>query len=432
MGEVDSRDVNWTIIFIEAGTFNLQVNASGYYYGTDFVVVYESITITVLAREEHDLAVSLETPIILELDKSILLNATVYNVGLNNETDVELQLLINGSIADSTVIPELLTSSSHSIRYLWTPTIEGIYNITAYAPPVPGENIVTNNIKSAVISPPPNIVVVADDDALSSDGRRTCLLEFELALNEAGFDYFVWNETTMGNPPLEFLLKFKMVIWTCGDNLAWAVDPTDAETLQAYLSKGGTILLEGEDIGYDHNSDSFMVNVAHAIFQIDSTGAPGLTVTDPTHPVAIGLPTSFNWAIDPPFDDGVSPTNGGVAVINYTGTNWTAVTVFNGTKIGIGSVVYYAFPLYCLAQPERDTLVKNSVSWLLTLSRVQLTGDIDDDGDVDYDDLVVLAGAYGSSIGQPVYNPDADLDRDNDVDCDDLFVLARNYGKTTP
>ena len=68
---------------------------------------------------------------------------------------------------------------------------------------------------------------------------------------------------SLGNPSLAFLLNFKLVIWTCGDCWNWAVDSTDAERLEAYLSQGGTILLEGEDIGYDHDSDDFMVNVAH-------------------------------------------------------------------------------------------------------------------------------------------------------------------------
>jgi hypothetical protein len=57
-----------------------------------------------------------------------------------------------------------------------------------------------------------------------------------------------------------------------------------------------------------------------------------------------------------------------------------------------------------------------------------LGGDVDGDGDVDYDDLVVLAGAYGSSIGQPSYDERADFDRDGDVDYDDLVVLAGAYG----
>jgi thermitase len=317
-----------------------------------------------LIRYEHELTVFLEAPQRLQPGETSLLNATVYNVGLNNETDVELQLLINDTIVNNATIPELVNSTSYTIDYLWTPTVEGIYNLTAYAPPVPGENVTANNLKSVIVLVQvlPDILIVNDDDG-SSLVHGTSLPEFESALTAAGYDYWVWNESSMGNPPLDFLTEFQLVIWTCGDYWNRAVDPTDAVALESYLAQGGNILIEGEDIGYDHHADDFMVNVAHAIYQVDDTGAPGLTVTDPTHPVTFGLPTGFSWLTDPRYDDGVSPTNGGAEVIQYTGTTWTAVTVFEG--VTDGSVVYYAFPLYCLAQSHGETLAINSINWLL-------------------------------------------------------------------
>jgi len=210
----------------------------------------------------------------------------------------------------------------------------------------------------------PDILIVDDNDG-TPYANGTSLPQFESALTNASYDYVVWNESSMGNPPRDFLTKFKLVIWTCGDYYNEAVDSTDAATLESYFDQGGNILLEGEDIGWDHKEDSFMTNVAHAIFDKDNTTAPGLTVTAPTHPVTQGLPTNFTWLTNPPFDDGVNTTNGGFEVIRYTNTSWTAVTVFNGTGTSNGSVVYYAFPIYSLAQPERDTLVINSVRWLL-------------------------------------------------------------------
>jgi len=60
---------------------------------------------------------------------------------------------------------------------------------------------------------------------------------------------------------------------------------------------------------------------------------------------------------------------------------------------------------------------------------ITIPGDIDDDGDVD-SDLYLFAEAYGSSVGEPAYNPDADIDGDGDVDPADFYIFARNYGKT--
>ena len=59
----------------------------------------------------------------------------------------------------------------------------------------------------------------------------------------------------------------------------------------------------------------------------------------------------------------------------------------------------------------------------------KIPGDIDVDGDVDPDDVYVLARAYGAVFPDPRYVEEADLDGDGDVDPDDVYILARNYGK---
>jgi nitrous oxidase accessory protein len=94
---------------------------------------------------EHDLSVAVDAPNFLEPSDSALLNATVYNSGLSNETDVELQLLINGSIVNAATIPELPSGSSYTLSYLWIPTVVAMYNVTAYAPPLLGEVSTINN-----------------------------------------------------------------------------------------------------------------------------------------------------------------------------------------------------------------------------------------------------------------------------------------------
>jgi hypothetical protein len=55
-------------------------------------------------------------------------------------------------------------------------------------------------------------------------------------------------------------------------------------------------------------------------------------------------------------------------------------------------------------------------------------GDTDGDHDVDYDDFIALAGAYGTSTGDAGYDPNADFDEDGEVNYDDFIVLAGAYG----
>jgi parallel beta-helix repeat protein len=109
---------------------------------------------------EHELVVSVTTPPFIKLGSSSSLAAIVTNKGSSEETNVELRLIINGTIANLTIIPILQPSDSYTLNYLWTPTVEGIYNVTAYAPPVPGEALTENNQQTAFVNvSAPEIVV---------------------------------------------------------------------------------------------------------------------------------------------------------------------------------------------------------------------------------------------------------------------------------
>ena len=106
---------------------------------------------------EHELAVSMEAPAFLKPGDPSSLRATIHNLGSSNETNVELQLLINGTIVNSTTISELVSGASHTLSYLWIPMVEGIYNVTTHAPLVPGETLTYNNwdTKFTIVRFPP-------------------------------------------------------------------------------------------------------------------------------------------------------------------------------------------------------------------------------------------------------------------------------------
>ncbi len=55
-----------------------------------------------------------------------------------------------------------------------------------------------------------------------------------------------------------------------------------------------------------------------------------------------------------------------------------------------------------------------------------LPGDVDDDGEVDFQDFLVLQAGYGATTGAE--RSDGDLDDDNDVDFQDFLVLQAHYG----
>jgi hypothetical protein len=64
------------------------------------------------------------------------------------------------------------------------------------------------------------------------------------------------------------------------------------------------------------------------------------------------------------------------------------------------------------------------------LVKIKIFGDINGDGKVDLFDLVLMANAYGSKVGDLKYNPEADFNNDGKVNLLDLVTLATHYGQS--
>jgi hypothetical protein len=58
-----------------------------------------------------------------------------------------------------------------------------------------------------------------------------------------------------------------------------------------------------------------------------------------------------------------------------------------------------------------------------------IQGDVNYNGKVDLQDLVMLALAYGSSPGDTRWNPNADINDNGKVGLSDLAILALHYGQ---
>jgi len=99
----------------------------------------------------HDLCVTMEVPESPEIDNTYIINATIFNTGNNAESNVDLILELDEVIVNSTTITSLLVGESETITYEWTPIDYGIYNFTAYAPPISGESFIQNNIATELL-----------------------------------------------------------------------------------------------------------------------------------------------------------------------------------------------------------------------------------------------------------------------------------------
>jgi hypothetical protein len=57
--------------------------------------------------------------------------------------------------------------------------------------------------------------------------------------------------------------------------------------------------------------------------------------------------------------------------------------------------------------------------------------DLNFDGKVDLKDVYLVGKAFGSSPGDPKWNPLADVNRDGRIDLKDYFVLAKHFGHSS-
>ncbi len=134
----------------------------------DTQLVYNALAWTQCIIPEHDLRVVLDVPYFCKPDETININATVMNEGQNNETNLLLQLFIDEIEVASLSIPELANFTSQTLSYLWTPTIEALYNISAYVAPVPNEYDIVNNYQERLVNVVKGLVAI-----LNADGSET-------------------------------------------------------------------------------------------------------------------------------------------------------------------------------------------------------------------------------------------------------------------
>jgi hypothetical protein len=226
-------------------------------------------------RLEHDLAVTLDAPESLAPASAVLLNATVRNRGLTNETEVELQLLIDSTIVDSAVIPELTSQASYTLSYLWAPIAQKVYNVTAYAPPVSGEELVKNNFASQMVSVKyyPKLLVV--DTPMPEDTAALDKLGYEYTLvtpyEFATVDLYDYNVLFVGWLPGDTLVdalltrRFDIALWLAAGNGIVALSEFNEANKWAWLP----LSVDGS---------AYHADIVH--------------ILEPTHPVMLNLTDS--------------------------------------------------------------------------------------------------------------------------------------------
>jgi len=105
----------------------------------------------------------------------------------------------------------------------------------------------------------------------------------------------------------------------------------------------------------------------------------------------------------------------------------------DGTN-GTGEIATHSFAdngTYTVALTVTDSDgLTNTTSADVTVHIIEILGDINGDGAVNIDDLVLLTQAFGSTPTSPNWNSDADLNEDNLVNALDLYLVGKSYDQT--
>ncbi|PIU59959.1 hypothetical protein COS86_01470 [Candidatus Bathyarchaeota archaeon CG07_land_8_20_14_0_80_47_9] len=339
------------------------------------------ITVTGPVIITHKVSISIECPLTMFVYDSALINATVLNLGTQDESNVNLSILVNNILVKNQ-IGLLGFGSSFSISYLWTPSLAGTFTITANTQPI------TNEASLDVVVAPlpihPNILIVSNEGG-SEQQYGTSLKEFKSALDKAGQGYDVWIESnSLPNGSvvsLDLLERYGLVIWTSGDYGRQVMASFECNILEAYFRNGGNIIFEGERVvtsdiarGFDLPSALLYVNLKGMGLQ--TTGI----ASSISNLITNGLTFPITWARTPTYGpDKVVPLRitltgdfgiplkedyGSVEVMHYQGTNYSAVVSVDASYVGYGRVVYYSFSLFCLPSDAQQKLVSGSIDWL--------------------------------------------------------------------
>jgi thermitase len=262
------------------------------FYQHPLQLFYNAILWSRYQKPQHELEVSLQAPRYVEPGGFATLNATVLNLGLKDETNVKLDLLIDGAEVSSTVIPELLAGKTETLSYHWAPVTEKTYNVTAYAPPVPGEECTDNNIASANVYVGHLKLVLWDDITHDADGDRLngnyLLLDNLLTANG-----FIVDELQSGPIDSGKLAGYTILV-LMDPELDFS--PSEIAAIQNWVARGGA-LIAVPDGGWPASFNSLLAS--YGVKLTGRAGGYGITNDIAHHPITQNVTGIFvNWVQD--------------------------------------------------------------------------------------------------------------------------------------
>ncbi|UCE17819.1 MAG: hypothetical protein JSV84_13210 [Gemmatimonadota bacterium] len=287
-------------------------------------------------------------------------------------------------------------------------------------------------------------ILLVDDDG--GDTLETYFTE-ALSAQDWGYDYY--DRLTEGGLDTFMIREYKTLVWFAGNERDSTLTPFDQGRLKAFLHRGGSLFLTGQDIGYDLVEDgtaedaAFYHDYLRADYVMDASGIDILVGVPQEHLIAGVSQANFLGLVHGGAGNQNSPSvivplPGASPVYTYSTTNDVAgLKYYGGYKL-----VYFAFGFEgvgCfIGQDHAETrarLMRNITEWCMYVGD---KGDVNGDGVFNVRDVIMTV-----QISHGCLNPSvrqlwaADNNGDGQISVVDILgiidkILTKRYLEVTP
>jgi thermitase len=328
-GVYQKRTRDWVRLWLRSTADDLGINGFDVMYGYGRINARKSFE---QSPPEHELiAYDWTTPAYVEPEFPGTVNATIFNFGVNTETNVQVCLLANDTMVNATSIDLITSGNFTTVELTWVPKISGLYNVTLYVEPVPNEVNIDNNIlwKYVYVGFPIKAVVLHSAGNIMEEiitNWKVLNNEWYLFGNTAIYiDYVTLNKGSITYEDINASGADVLIISCAYDpSLGWEFADSEIEAIKRYVQEGHGIIATAGTFYYEVPNNNKLASLfgLNDTITWDATLTDLLNIVNASHPLSLSIPNPLIF----PLDDSVIPPDG----------VWDSNELAGGTYIALG------------------------------------------------------------------------------------------------
>ena len=305
-------------------------------------------------------------------------SARVSNVGANAETNIKVNLTVDGSVVDQTTIPSLASATYTSVTLSWTPAAEGTYEVCMESAAVPGETVLWNNRECKMVTVTSQTytkVLILRSYGTQADGPKALWDHLNANWGDYGPDPVLIDYVSLDLYPI----TYEMINNTGADLLVLSgsgyyfrppigteLDDVETAAIEKYIREGHGFVAIGTAFSQNVPNNNDLVDLVGIKDQ--AYGKKG-NITDvqvlgscSSHPIFDGVNSVFQNGFEQtatPLNDqswDTADLDGGTYCAHSPGQKYSAITIFKGS-------VYFSFAIDASPTPDEIQLIYNTFVW---------------------------------------------------------------------